>query len=73
MKFTPDCDLNGFLDFRPDGVHSVSLHDFEEVEVIEGVTIQVLRCKRCGRLSYGWWRGGIADRPINYEVEDEDS
>lgn len=59
----PDCDLNGWLEFKPDGEHTVSLHDFEEVDVIEGVTIQLLRCKRCGKLSYGWWRGGINDRP----------
>lgn len=59
----PDCDLNGWIEFRPDGEHAVSLHDFEEVDVIEGVTIQILRCRKCGRLSYGWWRGGIEDRP----------
>lgn len=59
----PLCDYEGWLEFRPDGEHAVSLHDYEEVEVIEGVTIQILRCRQCGRLSYGWWRGGIDDRP----------
>ena len=47
----PDCDRDAWWEFRPDGEHAVSLHDFEEVEVIEGVTIQLLRCKRCGALS----------------------
>ena len=59
----PDCDLNGWLEFKPDGQNTVSLHDYEEVEVIENVTVQILRCKRCGHLSIGYWRGGIDDRP----------
>lgn len=66
MKFTPiDCDLNGYLDFRPDGVHSVSLHDYEEVEVINNAQVRILRCRKCGAYSVGWSR-----QPINYEVED---
>ena len=59
----PDCDKDAWWEFRPDGKTSVSHHEYEEVEVIEGVTIQLLRCKRCGALSIGWWRGGLEDRP----------
>lgn len=67
MMGIPDCDLNGWLEFKPDGKNTVSLHDFEEVEVIEGATVQILRCRKCGAISVGWTRG----RPINYEVEDD--
>lgn len=59
----PDCDLNGWVHFLPDGEHEVSLHDFVEEEVIEGCTVQILRCVKCGKLSVGFWRGGIDDRP----------
>jgi hypothetical protein len=61
----PSCDQNGSIHFLPDGEHEVSLHDFEEVEVMEaeGITIQLLRCRRCGEYSLGWWKGGIDDRP----------
>lgn len=54
----PLCDYEGWLEFKPDGEHSVSLHEYEEVEVIENCTVQILRCKACGKLSWGWYRNG---------------
>lgn len=59
----PLCDYEGWLEFRPDGVHDVSLHEYEEIETIENCTVQVLKCKACGKISIGFWRGGIEDRP----------
>ena len=57
------CDMEGYLEFKPDGEHAVSLHEYEEIETIENCTVQILRCKACGRLSWGWWRGTKEDRP----------
>ena len=37
----------------PSDLHT---HDYEEVEVVKGVTVQVLRCKTCGHESTGWYR-----------------
>ena len=28
----PICDLEGYVDFRPDGETSVSLHEYEEMD-----------------------------------------
>lgn len=59
----PLCDYEGYIEFRPDGIHDVSLHEYEEIDVIENVTVQILKCKACGKISIGYWRGGIEDRP----------
>lgn len=56
-------------DFRDDGYQSVQLltgeglaemspHDFVEQEVIEGCTVQVLRCRKCGYESFAWFKPG---------------
>lgn len=41
----------------------------EEESLLQNVTVQILRCKKCGRRSIAWWRqdntveipGGIAE------------
>jgi hypothetical protein len=54
----PDCDLNGWVHFLPDGEHEVSLHDFEEIEVVHNAVVRILKCRKCGALSIGWHREG---------------
>ena len=60
-------------DFRDDGYQSIQLltgdglaelspHDFVEQEVIEGCTVQVLRCRKCGYESFAWSRGKPPER-----------
>ena len=41
---------------KPDGVHELDTCNFEEVGVYKNVTVQILRCKDCGRISIGWLR-----------------
>lgn len=60
----PDCDKDAWYEFRPDGVHTLSLHDYEEIEVIHNATVRILKCRNCGKLSIGWYREGT--------FEDED-
>ena len=52
----PDCDKDAWFEFRPDGEHAMSLHDYEEIEVVHNVTVQILKCRRCGKISIGWYR-----------------
>lgn len=54
----PDCDRDAWYDFRPDGVHSLSQHIYEEIEVIPNCEVQILKCKACGKISIGWKRMG---------------
>lgn len=52
----PDCDRDAWWDFRPDGEHSLSKHEYEEVEVIPNCEVQILKCRACGKISVGWKR-----------------
>ena len=52
----PDCDDKDW-EFRPNGVNPLSFHDYEEVEVIENCTVQILKCKTCGKISIGFVKG----------------
>lgn len=42
----------------------VSPHIFEEGETHTGCTVQELRCRRCGQVSFAWWPSGEKPAPI---------
>ncbi len=42
--------------FVPDGIHEVDSCDFIEDGMYRNVTVQILRCKTCGRVSIGWMK-----------------
>lgn len=50
-----ECNHNGIA-IKPDGIHELSPHRYEEVKKLKNVTIQILRCKVCGEISIGWHR-----------------
>ena len=59
----PCCDFrdNGYQSVQlltGDGLAELSPHDFAEQEVIEGCTVQVLRCRTCGYESFAWFKPG---------------
>lgn len=37
---------------------------YDEIEVHEGCTVEVLRNSETGEVSIGWWYGTIKDKPI---------
>jgi hypothetical protein len=64
----PDCDKDAWYEFRPDGEHPMSLHQFVEVERIPNCEVQILKCTVCGKISIGWKRMG--DRREDAEKTD---
>ena len=51
--------IDGHIDevvIKPDGIHPLSPHQFVEEEHLRNVTIQILRCEKCGHVSIGWYR-----------------
>ena len=54
-----------------DIVTDVSIALFDECEVIEGCTVEILRNSVTGDESVGWWRGSAKDCPLA-ELEEED-
>lgn len=45
-------------------VEVVNVEEFDEVEVHENCTVQILRNSRTGETSIGWWEGGLEDEPV---------
>ena len=40
----------------PDGEHELSPCKFVEAGVFRNVTVQLLRCEKCGEYSFAWWK-----------------
>lgn len=49
------CIHNGIV-FKPDGIHELSGHAFVKEQTAKNVTVEILRCKICGKVSIGWRR-----------------
>ena len=47
------------------------LNMYDQREVIEGCTVEILTNTLTGETSVGWWRGGVEDRPGIEENKDE--
>ena len=41
----------------------MDLNMYDQCEVIEGCTVEILTNTLTGETSVGWWRGGAEDRP----------
>lgn len=41
--------------YSADGIE-ISGHEFLEDEICEYATVQVLKCKDCGKVDIGWWK-----------------
>lgn len=48
---------NCMVTIKPDGIHELSKHQYELEERIPNCTVEILRCKVCGDISIGWYRG----------------
>lgn len=49
------CEHNG-ITIRPDGIHELSPHKYVLEQRLRNVTIEILHCKVCGKVSIGWYR-----------------
>jgi len=49
------CNHDGFK-IKPDGIHELSPHKYALVQKLKNVTIEILQCEICGKLSIGWYR-----------------
>lgn len=49
------CNMNG-VSIRPDGVHELDPCQYEVSEVYKNVIVEVLKCKKCGHVSIGWYK-----------------
>lgn len=61
-----ECENNG-ITIKPDGVHALSPHKYQEELKLKNVTIQILRCKICGKTSIGWYRQENTEEETDHE------
>ena len=54
-KKTP-CEWPDGITIRPDGVHDLDPCVFDELEIVEGATVTLLRCRYCGKIEILWKR-----------------
>lgn len=57
----------GNVIYCPDGEHELDPCLYKEVMKLKNVTIQILKCERCGHVTIGWIR-----QPDTEEIEDDE-
>ena len=60
------CSFGDGVKILPDGVHELSPHIYEQKQLLHNVTVEILKCKKCGEISIGWYR-----QDDTYEENDE--
>ena len=50
------CTWGDGITVKPDGVHELDPCEYEAVEAYRNVTVEVLRCRRCGHIEITWRR-----------------
>ena len=48
------CHFDGFT-IKPDGIHELSACSFQLEQRLKNVTIEILVCPKCGKVSIGWY------------------
>lgn len=48
------CKFPDGLTIKPDGIHDLDPCIYEVTETIRNVTVEILRCKRCGHIEISW-------------------
>lgn len=50
------CTWGDGITVKPDGLHELDPCEYEVVEAYRNVTVEVLRCRRCGHIEITWRR-----------------
>ena len=65
------CSFREGVSIRPDGVHELEPHAYQETQIIHNATVSILKCKNCGKESVGWLRQPNSYEDDNLFVEEE--
>lgn len=50
------CNFPGGITIKPDGVNELDPCEYELIEKYRNVTVEILRCKKCGHVEILWFR-----------------
>lgn len=62
------CQFPDGMVIKPDGVNELDPCDYEVVEKYRNVTIEVLRCRKCGHTEISWYRQEDTEKIENDEL-----
>ena len=65
------CEWPEGLTVKPDGIHELDACVYDIVKKYRNVTIEVLRCSRCGNEEFVWYRQEDTEEVTDEEDEDE--
>ena len=55
------CTFPGGITYRPDGKNEIDPCQYELIEKHRNVTVEVLRCKKCGHVEISWIKNDECD------------
>ena len=62
------CQFPDGMVIKPDGVNELDPCEYEVVEAYRNVTIEVLRCRKCGHTEISWYRQEDTEKIENDEL-----
>ena len=65
------CEMPGGISIRPDGIHELDACSYEISETYRNVTVEILKCKKCGNVSIGWYKQPNTVTLYKRDCEDE--
>lgn len=63
------CSFGEGVEMQPDGHNMLDPCAYELAELHKNVTVEVLKCKKCGNVSIGWYRQANTEDIIYEKVE----
>lgn len=62
------CTFPDGVTVKPDGMHELDPHQYELDGIYTNVTVEILRCKKCGHVSIGWHRQENTEETVGEDI-----
>lgn len=60
------CAFHKGISIRPNGVDELDPCMYETVQKLRNVTVEILRCKKCGQIEISWYRQDNTEEDDQY-------
>ncbi len=58
------CSFGDGITIKADGIHALDPCLYEPIEIYKNVTVEILRCKRCGNIDIQWIRQDNTEKVV---------
>lgn len=62
-----ECKMPDGLTIKPDGINELDPCVYEVEEVYDNVTVEISKCKKCGKINISWYR-----KPETTEIDPDE-